>query len=82
MLIFSGYGLINIDYALIVFILVQTSRVLGENETYELYSHAMECQPWKRAKVCPRKEDPQLYSNDNLSGFQPGREWPEIPCLH
>ena len=42
-LILCGYGLINIDHVLIVFVSVQTSRVLGENETYELYTHVLEC---------------------------------------
>ena len=72
--------MIEIDHTLIVFILVQTLRVLGENETYELYTHALECQPLEKSpKFVLNKEDPQLYSNEDLSGFQPGREWPEIP---
>ena len=73
--------MINIDHALIVFfVLVQTSRVLGENDTYELYTHALECQPLEKSpKFILSKEDPQLYSNEDLTGFQPEREWPEIP---
>ena len=79
-LIFCGYGLINIEHTLIVFVLVQTLRVLGENETYELYTHALECQPLEKSpKFVLSKEDPQLYSNEDLSRFQPGREWPDIP---
>ena len=76
-LILCGYWLINIDHALIVFVLVQTLRVLGENE---LYTHALECQPLEKSPTFVlSKEDPQLYSNEDMSGFQPGREWPEIP---
>ena len=65
-----GYGLINIGHALIVFVLVETSRVLEENETYQLYTHALECQPLEKSpKFVLSKEDPQLYSNEDLSGF-------------
>ena len=79
-LILCGYGLINIDHALIVYVAVQTSRVLGENEVYELYTHALECQPLEKSrKFVLSKEDPQLYSNEDLTGFQPDREWPDIP---
>ena len=54
--------------------------MLGDNETYELYTHALECQPLEKSpKFVLSKEDSQLYSNEDLSGFQPGREWPDIP---
>ena len=47
---------------------------------YELYTHALECQPLEKSnKFILSKEDPQLYSNEDLTGFQPEREWPEIP---
>ena len=79
-LIFSGCGLINIEHTLIVFVLVQTLRVLGEKEIYEIYTHALECQPLQKSpKFVLNKEDPQLYSNEDLSGFHPSREWPDIP---
>ena len=79
-LIFCGCGLINNEHVLIVFVSVQTLRVLGENENYELYMHTLECKPLQKSpKFVLNKEDPQLFSNEDLSGFHPGREWPDIP---
>ena len=59
---------------------VPTSRQLGADDVYEVFTHPLECAPLKKSATFDlSKEDPQLYANEDLSGFNPDREWKDIP---
>ena len=45
-----------------------------------MYTHPLECAPLlKSSRFDLTKEDPQLYANEDLEGYFPSREWPDIP---
>ena len=62
------------------FIAVPTTRRLGPDNVYQVFTHPLECAPLKKSPNFDlSKEDPQLYANEDLSGFNPDREWEDVP---
>ena len=80
-LAFCEYALIETGYVIIkFFITVPTTRRLGPDNVYQVFTHPLECAPLKKSpKFDLSKEDPQLYANEDLSGFNPDREWEDVP---
>ena len=76
MFILFGYGIIK--YLLLV-ISVQTSRRTRQGVD-TLFTHALECAPLQRSSGFDlSKEDPSIYANEDLVGYNPERQWPDIP---
>ena len=45
-----------------------------------IYTHALECAPLQKSKCFDlSKEDPKIYSDEDLVGYIPERKWKNIP---
>ena len=45
-----------------------------------IYTHALECAPLQKSKKFDlTKEDPKIYSEEDLVGYNPEREWKDTP---
>ena len=44
-----------------------------------IYTHALECALQKSKQFDLSKEDPKTYSEEDLVGYSPDREWKDIP---
>ena len=59
---------------------METSRRRSKEGIDKVYPHTLECAPLQKSpKFDLSKEDPRVYSEEDLVGYNPAREWPNIP---
>ena len=76
-MIYCDCMLINFDHALIFS--VKTSRHHRDGVD-RIYTYALECAPLQKSKCFDlTKDDPKIYSEEDLVGYNPEREWKNIP---